>query len=223
MNKRSFILLFAIVATTFCATSAQAQRRGAVASASGSRARIVRGRRAHQFPIGSAFASDYSDFDSEPGWVKAPLPPIGLSPAAQQVPPAPLPNPPESLVLELQGDHWVRITNYGRSQTTGPDSIPNVESGSMRPDVPRQASITKPPAPLPRAMLVFRDGHQEEIGKYLIAGTTLYAGADYWSSGSWTRKVQIAELDVPATLKVNQERGTKFSLPSGPNQVIIRP
>jgi hypothetical protein len=30
-------------------------------------------------------------------------------------------------------------------------------------------------------------------------------------------------LDVPATLKLNQERGAKFSLPSGPNEVMIRP
>jgi hypothetical protein len=57
----------------------------------------------------------------------------------------------------------------------------------------------------------------------MIVGTTIYTGADYWSSGSWTQKVQIAELDVTATLKLNQERGAKFSLPSGPNEVMIRP
>jgi hypothetical protein len=72
-------------------------------------------------------------------------------------------------------------------------------------------------------VLVFRDGHKEEIGKYTIMGATIYANADYWSSGSWTRQVQIIELDVPATLKLNRERGAKFSLPSGPNEVMIRP
>jgi hypothetical protein len=72
-------------------------------------------------------------------------------------------------------------------------------------------------------VLVFRDGHEEEIGKYVISGTTIYTSADRWSSGSWTRKVQIAALNVPATLKVNQERGAKFRLPSGPNEVMIRP
>jgi len=30
-------------------------------------------------------------------------------------------------------------------------------------------------------------------------------------------------LDVPATLKLNEDRGAKFSLPSGPNEVMFRP
>jgi hypothetical protein len=72
-------------------------------------------------------------------------------------------------------------------------------------------------------VLVFRDGHQEEVGKYTIMGSTIYISTDYWTSGSWTRKVQIAELDVPTTLKLNQERRTNFKLPSGPNEVMVRP
>jgi hypothetical protein len=71
--------------------------------------------------------------------------------------------------------------------------------------------------------LVFRDGHQEEIEKYTIIGPVIHIRADYWSTGSWTRKVAITDLDLPATLKVNRERGGKFSLPSGPNEVVVRP
>jgi hypothetical protein len=52
---------------------------------------------------------------------------------------------------------------------------------------------------------------------------TIYSKADYWSSGSWTKKIQIADLDVPATLKLNQERGLKFELPAGPNEVVVSP
>ena len=52
---------------------------------------------------------------------------------------------------------------------------------------------------------------------------TIYFKADYWSSGSWTRKIQIADLDLPATLRLNQERGLKFVMPSGPNEVVTRP
>jgi len=29
-------------------------------------------------------------------------------------------------------------------------------------------------------------------------------------------------LDIPATLKLNEERGGKFNLPSAPNQVVVR-
>jgi uncharacterized membrane protein len=72
-------------------------------------------------------------------------------------------------------------------------------------------------------MLVFRDGHKEEIERYAIIGAVIYTRADYWSTGSWTRKVTIADLDVPATLKLNQERGGRFTLPSGPDEVVVRP
>ena len=51
----------------------------------------------------------------------------------------------------------------------------------------------------------------------------IYTKGDYWSSGNWTRKIQIADLDLPATLKQNQDRGVKFELPSGPDEVMIRP
>ena len=66
-------------------------------------------------------------------------------------------------------------------------------------------------------------GHTEELSSYSIIGTTLYAKGDYWSSGSWTRKIQMAELNIPATVKRNQERGVNFELPAGPNEVILRP
>ena len=51
----------------------------------------------------------------------------------------------------------------------------------------------------------------------------IYAKADYWTSGSWTTQIQVADLDVPATLRLNQERGLKFVLPAGPNEVVTRP
>ena len=70
---------------------------------------------------------------------------------------------------------------------------------------------------------MFRDGHQEEVKSYTIIGDALYAKVDYWVDGSWTRKIEIANLDVPATLKLNQERGSQFRLPSGPQEVMIRP
>jgi hypothetical protein len=113
------------------------------------------------------------------------------------------------VLLELQGDHWVRTTSYGQPQIVGQ---------LYRPE-PEQAS--NPPAAPPSAVLVFRDGHKEEIGKYCIIGATIHIDTDYWSTGSWTRTVQIPDLNVPATLKLNQERGTHFRLPSGPYEVMI--
>ena len=76
---------------------------------------------------------------------------------------------------------------------------------------------------LPQAVLIFRDGHTEELRKYVIVGAILYTSADYWTTGSWTRKIPMVDLDLPATLKLNQERGAKFAVPSGPTEVVMRP
>jgi hypothetical protein len=80
-----------------------------------------------------------------------------------------------------------------------------------------------PAAPLPPAVLIFRDGHQEQIAKYTIVGPTIVTVADYYATGAWTRKIQIADLNVPETLRLNQQRGAQFKLPSSPNEVIVRP
>src|SRR5580658_3885381 len=228
MNNRLVVLSLATLGATVFVTSAQAQRGAAFPSAPASRIGFRHMHGGRRFLADSAFAPYYSDYDSEPEIIEVPSPQINFTETAQPASPAPVSNPPQSLVLELQGDHWVRITNYGQSQTGGQSSQPESERASNLPSaaVPataRRTPAAEPPTELPPAVLVFRDGHKEEIGKYLIVDSTIYASADHWSSGSWTRKVQIVQLDVPATLKLNHERGTKFSLPSGPNEVMIRP
>jgi hypothetical protein len=125
----------------------------------------------------------------------------------------------ESVVMELRGDHWVRLTSYGVMEVAGQASAPQSERVGSTAALVR----TEAPAALPPAVLVFRDGHQEDIAKYTIVGPTIFLKADYWSSGSWTRKVQISDLNVAATLKANQDRGAKFSLPSRPGEVMMRP
>jgi hypothetical protein len=192
------------------------------------RSAVVPSRRSRRFSSGSGFAPYfYSDYDSDSGINQVP-PNQNVERTAQPAPLAPVPTPPQSLLLELHGDHWVRITNYGQSQADGQSREPEPQQASDLPsatpaNAPRRIPTAEPPSELPPAVLVFRDGHKEEIGKYVIVASTIYTSADHWSSGSWTRKVQIVQLDVPATLKLNHERGTKFSLPSGPNEVMIRP
>jgi hypothetical protein len=125
------------------------------------------------------------------------------------------------MVLQLEGDHWVRMTSSGPPQIVG-QAVPTPSPASAGSSAKTRVSATaKPPVEVPRAVLVFRDGHQEEIGQYRIMGGMISVAADYWSTGSWTRKVPVSDLDVPATLKLNGERGTHFRLPSGPNEVMI--
>ena len=71
-----------------------------------------------------------------------------------------------------------------------------------------------PPSPEPArepTLLVFKDGHQLEVGNYAIVGTTLFD-----LSPGHTRKVPLADLDLEATQKQNDNRGVTFQIPQLP-------
>ncbi len=151
------------------------------------------------------FYSDYYEpYEPEYPATEAEPPPA----PAVQVKNEPLPDP---VLLELRSGQWVRVTNFGetseRALSTGAQVSP---------------STTKPQEMAP-AILVYRDGHTEEVSSYSIIGRMIYTKADYWTVGAWTRTIQIADLDIPATMKQNQQRGVRFELPSGPDEVMIRP
>jgi hypothetical protein len=59
-------------------------------------------------------------------------------------------------------------------------------------------------------VLVFRDKHQEEVENYAIVGDVLWNFAP-----GHTRKISLDDLDLAATEKANEDRGTTFRLPSG--------
>ncbi len=58
-------------------------------------------------------------------------------------------------------------------------------------------------------VLVFRDQHKEEVENYAIVGDTLWNFAP-----QQTVRIPLSELDIPATVKANQDRGITFSVPS---------
>ena len=62
---------------------------------------------------------------------------------------------------------------------------------------------------LPATVLVFRDKHQREIQNYAIVGQTLWNFAP-----QRTEKVSLADLDLAATTKANEDRGLTFRLPT---------
>lgn len=163
----------------------------------------------------------YGDYYFEPPVTQAPQRQVVVVKTAEhavETPPAP---PVEPLVLELRGNHWVRITDSGESEVVLSAAKPGtVQAGGRRPAKPESAT---PVHTVPPAVLVFRDGHEEQINKYAIIGPLIYTSTSYWVAGSWTRKIPIAELNIPATLRLNRERGANFSLPSAPNEVVVRP
>jgi hypothetical protein len=166
------------------------------------------------------------EFDYGPVAPEAP-PPIQVVVQQPPQPPAPVAaaSPVEPLLLENHNGQWVRVPTGSEMptipQSTKPDSA-SAKASSPNPEFVELPVAASPLPALPPAVLVFRDGHSEEMARYMIKGDFLFTNADYWSTGSWTRKIPLAEVDIPASLKLNKERGTKFNLPSGPNEVVIR-
>jgi len=71
-----------------------------------------------------------------------------------------------------------------------------------------------PVAPEPPTILVFKDGHKIEIGNYAIVGETLYnMSGSTGVPGRRAFKIALADLDLDATIKANEERGLEFHLP----------
>lgn len=144
---------------------------------------------------GDDYGAYESDYRAEPAPQAAPV---------VQEKAEPLPDP---VLLELHGSQWVKVGNFGEASQQALNASASTASAKE----------------IPPAVLVYRDGHSEEVSSYSIIGSALYTKSDYYSSGSWTRTIQLADLDLPATLKQNQQRGVKFDLPAGPNEVVIRP
>jgi hypothetical protein len=140
-----------------------------------------------------------------------------------QAPPAtapPLaPAPVQPLLIELRGDRYVRVT---ASESPGADII-TAETFARVSDSPSNTDRAATNPEPPPAILIFRDGHSEETSGYTIANGLLYTGSDYYTSNSWTRKIELSSLDLPETLKSNESRGVRFQLPSFPNEIIVRP
>ncbi|MFZ0774412.1 MAG: hypothetical protein WCA49_21775 [Candidatus Sulfotelmatobacter sp.] len=94
---------------------------------------------------------------------------------------------------------------------SGPDSyVP-----PSTPDAPQEdASVAQygtdpaPERPQPPTTLVFKDGHQLEVDNYAIVSQTLYD-----LTPGHPRKIALADLDLAATEKQNDDRGVTFQLP----------
>jgi hypothetical protein len=71
--------------------------------------------------------------------------------------------------------------------------------------------------PGPGTALVFRDQHVEEVRNYAISGSTLWVLNDHQSG----KKIPLAQLDLPATAKMNDERGVDFQVPQPSLSVTI--
>src|SRR5271157_720852 len=73
---------------------------------------------------------------------------------------------------------------------------------------PQQQSAAREAKPNDPSVLVLRDGHQQEVSNYAIMGQTVYV------FDTRAQKIALADLDVPATIKANDDRGLEFKIPA---------
>lgn len=89
---------------------------------------------------------------------------------------------------------------------------PSRTEESIAPEKTSSKQEVAPPEPEPITVLVFRDGHEVEIGNYAIVGNTLYNLTGNYKA----HKILLADLDLDKTAQVNEERGYEFRLPKQP-------
>ncbi|MFZ0734457.1 MAG: hypothetical protein WAM79_19205 [Candidatus Sulfotelmatobacter sp.] len=137
-------------------------------------------------------------------------------PAPAPVAEAPVPSA-QPLMIELQGDRYVQVSGSEGSSSQTIDQTPpraSVRTEPVRAQRPQQNSAV---------LLVFRDGHSEEISSYTIENGILYSSADFYTAGSWNREIELSSLNLPETLSSNHSRGVPFMLPTAPNEVVVGP
>jgi hypothetical protein len=81
-----------------------------------------------------------------------------------------------------------------------PDSVQSADDAPADPDTPQEPTL-----------LVFKDGRKLELLNYAIIGATLFD-----LTPGHPRKVALADLDLEATRKLNDDRGVTFQLPPPP-------
>ena len=134
-----------------------------------------------------------------PAYIEEPM--LGDSGPYEAV--APEQNPADSIQRELTSLK-ATINDYrDELRSTRTESKPRFQESAEPP-------AQQPVADQPRTVLVFKDGHQSTVMNYAIVGSTLYD-----LSEGRTKKVALAELDLPATMKQNDDRGVEFRLPAG--------
>lgn len=138
----------------------------------------------------------------------------------------------QPLMIELQNGRYVSVS----SPAINGEALPlNLSAGSVAPakfsakqskrgqSVVSSQEIAEHHAvdhDRPATLLIFRDGHGEEVRDYTIADGALYVRGDFYADGYWNKKIALASLDLPQTLQANASRNVKFVLPTSSNEVI---
>ena len=164
----------------------------------------------------------YGDYTSPQPVESSPQVVVVQPPANELSAPAKLAEP---LLIELQDGHYVRFQGDDAAQRGFPAEAEYAKSTPPKPSatVHHSAPEKLAPASLRPVELIYRDGHHMDVDQYTIMDGTIFVSGDYWTDGYWQKKIQISSLNLPATIKANQQHGVKFVLPTSPNEVVTRP
>jgi hypothetical protein len=72
-------------------------------------------------------------------------------------------------------------------------------------------TVAAPPEEVVSTILVFRDGSHREIRNYALMGNGIYDLSV--KAGQGKMKILLADLDIPATIAANDQRGIDFKVP----------
>jgi hypothetical protein len=149
---------------------------GHFSSGRGIRTTFARPRASDQFaqPRGAfSYPYFYSDYDPDANVIQSPPPEIVVLQAAPAVVEAP-PASPRELLIEWRGNHYARVTSAPSAGDRGNEGASDYagELKSRPAPVDHPGSAQKP-RDLPPAVLLFRNGRQEEVSSYSIVGAVM--------------------------------------------------
>jgi hypothetical protein len=105
----------------------------------------------------------------------------------------------DTTILDHRPSHSARLRKEYAEPEAEPESKTQSEAPAPAPE----------PAAQPNTVLIFKDGRKSEVQNYAIVGSTLIDFAD-----GRAHKIHMADLDLPATEKANEDRGVEFRAPS---------
>ena len=103
-------------------------------------------------------------------------------------------------------------TVFDRRGSGEPSYVPPVDPVPTPHSADANLTATSPEQPRQPTLLIFKDGRQLELGNYAIIGAILFD-----LTPGHARRIPLADLDLEATRKQNDDRGITFQLPPQAN------
>jgi hypothetical protein len=109
------------------------------------------------------------------------------------------PDPPAPTIFEHR-------STTERAPSAGADASNYAHQPTVAAEEDQSPSDAREQIPV---VLVYRDGHEQEVTNYAIVGPTLYDLGTFVA-----HKIPLAALNLKATIKANDDRGVEFSVPA---------